>query len=143
MMHGNNQKYPTARDVGDKVNLELYVNGKNVFGQNVRGFLYNVVAFIDSANSLNRLPLPFPTLGANTLASREAYHFDGRPFVNNVEYRLKKGPSLYINTNHPRFFARRQGARLVEAVGLFPLLVKPETRNAETEIQHRILTVQK
>ena len=67
---------------------------------------------------LRKLTLPFTTSGTNNLVARSARHTDGRPFAVTLLYRPTVGNPVYININHPRFFALRQGARLLEAVGL-------------------------
>ena len=110
-------QYPTARHTGDEVDLTLTVNGKTVAGHTVGDFLLNTIAFIDRAGLLDGIELPFSTSGANNLLAQKPQHPDGRAFNNSLEYHSIGGTTLYINTNHPRFFALRQGARLLEAAG--------------------------
>jgi len=109
--------YPTARHTGNEVDLTLTVNREIVTGNTVGNFLLNVIVFIDRAGLLDGIGLPFSTSGANNLLAQKPHHPDGRKFNNSLEYSSISGITLYINTNHPRFFALRQGARLLEAAG--------------------------
>jgi len=62
---------------------------------------------------------PSETSGENYLIARSPAHSGGRPFVNTLQLDLKGSRGvIYVNINHPRFFALRQGARLLEAAGL-------------------------
>jgi hypothetical protein len=127
-------RFPTAKDTGEEVNLSLRIGAQTVSGQNVKEFLRNVLLFIDEAGLLEDLTVPFPTSGANNLVAGDARHPDGRAFVNALEYRQKSGRILYVNINHPRFFALRQGARLAAAVGLVPIPVDRDSKALQTKL---------
>jgi hypothetical protein len=117
-MRPKSHPFPTARQTGATIPLALRVGDEVISGGSVRDFLHNVLTHIDQKGLLKRLPLPFATSGVNNLVARSARHPDQRPFAVTLLYRPVVGNPLYININHPRFFALRQGARLLEAVGL-------------------------
>ena len=135
-MPGKQAKFPTAKNTGSEVVLGVQVDDRIVSGETVGEFLYNVVAFLDELDRLASISLPFSTSGTNTLISTQPTHADGRQF-NSVSVYERKGISpLYININHPRFFALRQGARLIEAAGLAGTpIVEPNNR---TDDQRRM-----
>ena len=88
-------------------------------GATVREFLENVLRKIEAEGAVGRIEIPFRTSGENYLIARSPAHSGGRPFVNTLQLDLKgSGGVIYVNINHPRFFALRQGARLLEAAGL-------------------------
>lgn len=110
-------RFPTATDSGFR--LAINVLGNTITGKTVPEYLSNVLSFIEQRGLLDRLPLPFGTSGDNYLIAATPQQPSGAPFNAFVEYCSKgKAGRLYLNTNHPRFFALRQGARLLEAVGL-------------------------
>ncbi|GBR45088.1 hypothetical protein [Neokomagataea thailandica] len=110
--------YPTARDARTSFCLAVNVGDQRITGDNVPEFLCAVLNFIDKHNALAELTLPFCTSGKNFLLAASPEQKNGRPFP---AYRRFEGKDrtthFYINTNHPRFFALRQGARLLEATG--------------------------
>ncbi len=111
-LHG----FPTAKDEGFA--LALNSSAGAVSGATVRVFLLNVVRLIDSEGVLENLAIPFCTSGSNYLVSRSPKQPTGEKFVNYFVYKVESsGDTLYVNINHPRFFALRQGARLLEAAG--------------------------
>jgi hypothetical protein len=113
----HHNRFPSARHSGT-ITLALLIGSDVVSGSTVRDFLTNILRFLDDRGLLETLVIPFGTTGANNLVSRDALHPDGRPFAVALCYRSSSGDDLYININQPRFFALRQGARLLEAVGL-------------------------
>jgi len=110
--------YPTARDAGTGFRLAVNVGGRRIAGDSVPEFLCAVLSFIDEHDALIGITLPFHTSGENFLLAVSPEQKDGRPFP---AYRRFEGKdrttNFYVNTNHPRFFALRQGARLLEAAG--------------------------
>ena len=112
--------YPTARDAGTSFKLALKVGSHIIKGDTVPEFLCRILRFIDESNVLENLSVPFYTSGQNFLLAVSPEHEDGRPFSAFRCFEAKDRTTIiYVNTNHPRFFALRQGARLLDAVG-FP-----------------------
>lgn len=110
--------YPTARDTGTGFKLALKVGSHIIRGDTVPEFLCTVLKFIDESNVLGNLPVPFHTSGQNFLIAISPEQEDGRPFSAFRRFEAKDHTTvIYVNTNHPRFFALRQGARLLDAVG--------------------------
>ena len=115
--------FPTARNTGQAVPLLLYVGKDVVTGGSVAQFLLSVLEYVERRDRLAKLQLPFLTSGTSYLVSIEPKNAEGIEFRAHVSYVTAENIALFINTNHPRFFALRQGARLLEAVGLTPTLV--------------------
>jgi hypothetical protein len=114
----NKHTFPTARNTSQIRALSLRVGLETVSGETVSVFLSNVILFIEARGRLSYLEIPFHTSGKNLLVSYDGHHSDGRLFSASCIYATKSGATLHINTNHPRFFALRQGARLLAAVGI-------------------------
>jgi hypothetical protein len=131
-MPGKQARFPTAKSTGSQVVLGVQVENRIVSGETVGEFLYNVVAFLHELDRLASISLPFSTSGTNILLSTQPIHADGRQFNSKSVYERKGLLPLYININHPRFFALRQGARLIEAAGLTGTpIVEPSDRTDE------------
>lgn len=107
--------YPTAKDSGFA--LSLTTNLGTVSGGSAAEFLLNTLEFLERHDLLSVISIPFSTSGNNYLLSFEDEHPNGRKFFSYKEYEFR-GSIIFINTNHPRFFALRQGARLLNAAGL-------------------------
>ncbi len=112
--------FPTARNTGQGFPLLLYVGKEPISGESVAEFLLHVLAYVERLGRLQQLRLPFLTSGTSYLVAHEPKNAEGRQFSAHVAYITSANVTLYINTNHPRFFALRQGARLLEAVGFNP-----------------------
>ncbi len=108
-------RFPTSRETGFP--LELVVEGKVISGPTVPEFFLNVVNYLKLRDLIDEIEMPFKTSGANYLLAYEPYHPSGRAFGAYIEMD-NKGRRVYVNTNHPRFFALRQGARLLQAAGV-------------------------
>jgi len=118
MTYKTSHPFPTASHKGDTIPLALRVGDEVVKGRTVKEFFFNVLSHIDERGLMRKLALPFATSGENNLVARDPQHPDGRPFLAVEIFRPSEGKAIYINVNHPRFFALRQGARLLESVGL-------------------------
>lgn len=117
-MVGRAEGFPTARDAANHFELAVRVERRTIAGRTVSAFLLNILRYIEDRGLLSSLELPVTTSGENYLVAKEPRHPSGRPFQTFAQYKPRKGTPIYINTNHPRFFALRQGARLLEAAGL-------------------------
>ncbi len=118
MTYETSHPFPTASDTWRTIPLALRVGDEVISGRSVREFFRNVLSHIDERGLMRKLALPFTTSGTNNLVARNPEHPDGRPFASIEIYQSSDGKTIYINVNHPRFFALRQGARMLEAVGL-------------------------
>ena len=111
-------RFPTALDSGLKFRLAIKVGPDTISGRTVSEYLLNIVTYVDEKGLLDALPIPFATSGDNYLIATAPKQPAGTPFVSSVRYRRNKNGDLFISTNHPRFFGLRQGARILQAVGL-------------------------
>ena len=117
--------FPTARDTGTGFALAVNTSAGSVSGDTVPEFLLNIIRLIDKKGAMGKLEIPFCTSGTNYLVARAPEHPTGKKFGSIVRYEMRSsGETIYINTNHPRFFAIRQGARLLEAAGFRLIEVK-------------------
>lgn len=118
MADRNKIQFPTAKDSGGSFELALIADGELVCGISGREFLLNIVRFIDMHNRLESLALPFTTTGEAYLLASAPVHSSGHEFASIAAYtRTSDGGTIFINTNHPRFYALRLGARMLEAAG--------------------------
>lgn len=123
-MAGVHSRFPTARDAGTGFPLVLETSGGSVSGETVGEFLISVLRCIDEAGAWGNLEIPFRTSGENILLAYSPQHRTGRKFVAFRCYKpARREAVVYVNTNHPRFFGLRQGARLLEAAGIQVLKV--------------------
>lgn len=113
--------FPTARYRGP-IALSLSVEGRPVFGRTVKSFLTAVVDHIIESNRFYQLELPFCTSGNNYLIAETPKHPGGRLFAAYTSIATPAGGIIFVNVNHPRFFALRQGARLLKSVGFEPAI---------------------
>jgi len=114
--------FPSARDTGTGFPLAIKTTAGTVEGETVPEFLIAVLRHIEEAGAWKRLEIPLKTTdggtGGNFLLAYAPQHSTGRPFGAHVVFEPKgKKQSVYVNTNHPRFFGLRQGVRLLEAAG--------------------------
>ena len=112
-------RFPTARDTGTGFALSIATPHGVVSGKSVREFLMTALRRIDEVGALEKLEIPFRTSGENYLLAHTPEHSAGRRFFTFEQYQpISRAASIYVNTNHPRFFGLRQGARLLEAAGI-------------------------
>lgn len=111
------RQFPTANTT-EYFSLELYVGDDRIYGNTVRLLFLTLFEYLEKKSKLSDLPIPFKTSGENVLVNASPHHLDGRGFVASLEYISKENQAYYININHPRFFALRQAARVLEVVGL-------------------------
>lgn len=115
------KRFPTVVDAGN-FPLLLHTSVGDIYGDTVKEFFWNVMKVIETNDLLAKLTIPFPTSGQNNLIAYLPTHPNGKPFFNHIKYEFSNSnKSVFINTNHPRFFAIRQGARIAEAVGIVVL----------------------
>jgi len=123
-----NRRFPTARDTGSGFPLAVTTVAGTVAGRTVPEFLINILWLIDKNERLGKLEIPFPTSGANYLLACSPEHKTGRPFSAFLRYESGRSKAtIYVNTNHPRFFGLRQGVRLLDAAGLAPRYLQGES----------------
>ena len=122
-------RLPTARHT-EAIDLRLLVNGRVISGETVAKFLVAVFEFIVKKKALARISVPFRTTGQNYLLAKSPVHPSTRPFANFRQVNVG-GQTLFLNTNHPRFFALRQGYELLRAAGFCPSL--PPSRGKQRE----------
>jgi hypothetical protein len=121
-------KFPTARQAGTDFPLRVYVGSVAISGATVPEYFTNILRHVDDQELLGELPLPLQTSGENYLIATSPRHSSGKPFAHFIVYNGAAGEKLYINTNHPRFFALRQGARILEALGIKVFLTPEESQ---------------
>jgi hypothetical protein len=114
--------FPTAGHEG-RVNLRLRVGRTVLSGDTVRAFLVAIVEFIVEANAYKKISIPFTTTGQNYLLAKMPTHPSGRKFASFAKVKFGQ-QLLYLNTNHPPFFALRMGDRLLRAAGFEPSLLE-------------------
>ena len=110
--------YPTSKVPGADIKLALRTEKGVVSGPTSAEFLLAIMIFIEQHSSIQDDKIPVRTTGSNILVSWSPFHDDGRAFSSHVSYKTLSGRELFINTNHPRFFALRQGGKLLEEFGL-------------------------
>jgi hypothetical protein len=113
-------RFPAASYPGS-IDLRIVVSGEEIYGSTVRVFFVSVLKFIIQKNALSKISIPFKTTGSNYLIAEQPIHPSGRPFAS-FEKMCTPRQTLYININHPRFFALRQGFNLLQAAGFCPSL---------------------
>ncbi len=114
--------FPSAIDAGKRFPLLLRTTVGTVSGETVARFFLNIINLIEANGLIEKLQIPFQTSGHNNLIAYLPQHPNGKPFINYIQYEFSfNNKMIYINTNHPRFFAIRQGARLIDAVGIIVL----------------------